>query len=78
MPQVRDGSFYPGALEKEFCSERALTTTLAEMYVRSVSTRKVKAIKDKLCGTPMSSTQVSNAAAKLDEILEARFMHQMS
>jgi transposase-like protein len=46
VPQIRDGSFYPGALEKGPRSERALTMTLAEMYVQGVSTRKVKAITD--------------------------------
>jgi transposase-like protein len=71
VPQVRDGSFYPGALEKGLRSERALTMTLAEMYVQGVSTRKVKTIIEKLCGSSVSSTQVSKATAKLDETLEA-------
>jgi len=71
VPQVRDGTFYPGALEKGLRSERALTMTLAEMYVQGVSTRKVKAITEKLCGISVSSTQVSKATAKLDETLEA-------
>ena len=44
VPQVREGGFYPSALEKGLRSERALTITLAEMYVQGVSTRKVKAI----------------------------------
>ena len=52
--------------------------TLAEMYVQGVSTRKVKAITEKLCGTSVSSTQVSKATAKLDETLEARFAQQKS
>ena len=43
VPQVREGGFYPTALEKGMRSERALVTTLAEMYVQGVSTRKVKA-----------------------------------
>jgi hypothetical protein len=38
VPQVRDGSFYPGALEKGLRSEGALTVTLAEMYMQGVST----------------------------------------
>ena len=70
IPQVRHGDFYPSALEKGLRSERALTLALAEMYVQGVSTRKVKAITEKLCGLEVSSTQVSNAAAKLDEELE--------
>jgi len=71
IPQVREGGFYPGALEKGLRSERALTLTLAEMYVQGVSTRKVAAITEKLCGLEVSSMQVSRAASQLDEILEA-------
>jgi putative transposase len=71
VPQVRDGSFYPQALERGLRSERALTLALAEMYVQGVSTRKVAAITEQLCGTSISSTQVSRAAAHLDAVLEA-------
>lgn len=70
IPQVREGGFYPGALEKGLRSERALTLALAEMYVQGVSTRKVKAITEQLCGVSVSSTQVSQAAKLLDEELE--------
>lgn len=70
VPQVREGGFYPDALEKGLRSERALTLSLAEMYVQGVSTRKVKAITEQLCGTSVSSAQVSNAAALLDTELE--------
>jgi transposase-like protein len=44
---------------------------VAEMYCRGVSTRKVTAIVEKLCGLEVTSTQVSRAAAELDEELEA-------
>jgi transposase-like protein len=71
IPQVREGGFYPQALEKGLRSERALTLTLAEMYVQGVSTRKVAAITEQLCGTAISSSQVSRATALLDETLEA-------
>ena len=71
VPQVRTGGFYPDALEKGLRSERALTMTLAEMYIQGVSTRKVTAILEQLCGTSVSSTQVSKAIALLDETLEA-------
>jgi transposase-like protein len=70
IPQVREGGFYPEALEKGLRSERALLLALAEMYVQGVSTRKVKAVTEKLCGVAMSSTQVSHAAALLDTELE--------
>ena len=49
------GGFYPEALEKGLRSERALTLTMAEMYVQGVSTRKVNAIVEQLCGIAISS-----------------------
>ncbi len=71
VPQVRDGSFYPNSLERGIRSERALKLALAEMYVQGVSTRKVAKITEQLCGFEVSSAQVSQAAAELDEQLEA-------
>ena len=70
VPQVREGGFYPTALEKGLRSERALVATLAEMYVQGVSTRKVKAITEELCGVEISAMQVSRATAQLDEVLQ--------
>ena len=70
VPQVREGGFYPSALEKGLRSERALTITLAEMYVQGVSTRRVKVITEQLCGVEISATQVSRATAQLDEVLQ--------
>jgi putative transposase len=70
VPQVREGGFYPSALEKGMRSERALMIALAEMYVQGVSTRKVKAITEELCGVDVSAMQVSRAAAQLDSILQ--------
>jgi transposase-like protein len=71
VPQVREGGFYPQSLEKGVRSERALKLALAEMYVQGVSTRKVAAITEELCGFEVSSTQVSRAAADLDAVLTA-------
>ena len=71
VPQVRgDLDFYPSALEKGIRSEQALKLALAEMYVQGVSTRKVSAIVEQLCGHSVSSTQVSQCAAQLDAQLE--------
>ena len=70
VPQTRDSGFYPSALEKGLRSERALTLALAEMYVQGVSTRRVTAITEQLCGVELSSMQVSRAAGQLDEALE--------
>ncbi len=71
IPQTRDGDFYPESLEKGLRSERALTMTLAEMYVQGVSTRRVAKITERLCGTKISSSQVSRATKQLDTLLEA-------
>jgi len=71
VPQVRGLAFYPSALDKGVRSEQALKLALAEMYVQGVSTRKVAAIVEQLCGASVSSTQVSHCAAQLDAELEA-------
>lgn len=69
VPQVREGGFYPQALEKGMRSERALRLSLAEMYVTGTSTRKVKQITEQLCGMEVSSMQVSRAMQELDPVL---------
>lgn len=71
IPQVRESDFYPSSLEKGIRSERALKLALAEMYVQGVSTRKVAAITEQMCGFEVSSSQVSKATAELDEQLQA-------
>jgi len=71
VPQTRDVDFYPSALERGERSERALKLAVAEMYVQGVSTRKVAQITQELCGLDVSSSQVSRAAALLDDELEA-------
>ncbi len=48
-------------------SERALKLAIAEMYVKGVSTRRVSDIVEILCGTEVSSSQVSRLAKELDE-----------
>lgn len=76
VPQARDleeglDGFYPRSLERGLRSERALRLALAEMYVQGVSTRKVRAITEQLCGFEVSSSQVSRASQLLDEELES-------
>ena len=50
VPQDRAGRFSTELFERYQRSEQALVATLAEMYVQGVSTRKVKAITEELCG----------------------------
>ncbi len=73
VPQVRDSSFYPSALERGSRTERALNIALAEMYVQGISTRKVITVLQSLLGPEisLSSTQVSRAAETLDAGLQA-------
>jgi transposase-like protein len=71
VPQVRgETAFYPSALDKGLRSEQALKLAMAEMYVQGVSTRKVSAIVQELCGHAVSSTQVSDCAKLLDAELQ--------
>jgi len=70
IPQVRGLSFYPRSLEKGCRSEKALKLALAEAYIQGVSTRKVAAITEQLCGIEISSSQVSRITKTLDEELE--------
>lgn len=70
VPQTRGMAFYPQSLERGCRSEKALKLAIAEMYVMGVSTRKVTAVMEKLCGLEVSSTQVSRLSAELDAELE--------
>jgi len=73
VPQVRNSEipFYPNALERGQRSEKALSIAIAEMYLQGVSTRRVTAVLEALCGLEVTSTQVSRATAELDPMLEA-------
>ena len=50
VPQDRQGRFRTEVFERYQRSEKALVAALAEMYVQGVSTRKVKAVTEELCG----------------------------
>jgi hypothetical protein len=50
-------------------SEKALVAALTEMYIQGVSTRKVKAISEELCGHSFSASAISGFNKKLDEEL---------
>src|ERR1700747_1080646 len=50
VPQDRQGRFRTEVFERYQRSEKALVGALTEMYVQGVSTRKVKAITEELCG----------------------------
>ena len=71
VPQDRDGRFSTELFERYQRSEQALVATLAEMYVQGVSTRKVKAITEELCGHSFSASAISAINKRLDESLDA-------
>jgi putative transposase len=70
VPQDRQGLFQTEVFKRYQRSERALLLSLAEMYVQGVSTRKVKAVTEQLCGHAFSASTVSEAAKQLDAELE--------
>jgi putative transposase len=72
VPQDRQGRFRTDVFERYQRSEKALVGALAEMYVQGVSTRKVKAITEELCGHEFSASTISRMNESLDEEL-ARF-----
>jgi len=71
VPQDRAGRFSTELFERYQRSEKALVAALAEMYVQGVSTRKVKAITEELCGHGFSASTISEATAGLDASLKA-------
>jgi putative transposase len=71
VPQDRAGRFSTELFERYQRSEKALVGTLAEMYVQGVSTRKVKAVTEALCGHSFSASSISQINKTLDEGLRA-------
>jgi len=69
VPQDRQGRFSTEVFERYQRSEKALVTCLAEMYIQGVSTRKVKAITEELCGHAFGASTVSAINKSLDEEL---------
>ena len=69
VPQDRSGRFSTELFERYQRSERALVAALAEMYVQGVSTRKVKAITEELCGHSFSASSISAMNQRLDTSL---------
>ena len=71
VPQDREGRFSTELFERYQRSEQALVASLAEMYVQGVSTRKVKAVTEELCGHAFSASAISAVNKRLDEGLAA-------
>jgi len=71
VPQDRDGTFSTELFGRYQRTEQALVLSLLEMYIQGVSTRKVAAITEQLCGARFSKSQVSALAGRLDAELAA-------
>jgi len=69
VPRDRDGRFSTELFARYQRSEKALVAALAQMYVQGVSTRKVKAITEELCGHRFSAATISEINKGLDEAL---------
>jgi len=70
VPQDRQGRFRTEVFERYQRSEKALVGAMAEMYIQGVSTRKVKAITEELCGHEFSASTISRVNQTLDVELE--------
>ena len=66
VPQDRQGRFSTEVFERYQRSEKALVSSIIEMYVQGVSTRKVKKVAEQLCGYRFSASTVSRLNRKLD------------
>ena len=66
VPQTRDGSFSTDIFKRYQRSEQAFVLALMEMVVQGVSTRKVSAITEELCGASFSKSTVSELCVGLD------------
>ncbi|TDR30247.1 mutator family transposase [Hydromonas duriensis] len=71
VPQTRDGSFCTDIFKRYQRNEQALVLAMMEMYVQGVSTRKVSAITEELCGTSFSKSLVSSLCVNLDARVKA-------
>ena len=77
VPQDRQGQFSTAVFERYQRSEKALVAALAEMYVQGVSTRKVKAITEELCGHEFGADAISQINKKLDGELQRWAQRQL-
>ena len=71
VPKLRQGSYFPDwLLDPRRRSEKALTSVVAEAYVKGVSTRRVDALVQSMGIDGISKSQVSEMAKSLDEAVE--------
>ena len=69
VPRHRDVPFVTMIFDSYQRNEAALISTMAEMVIQGVSTRKVTNVVEELCGTSFSKSAVSELCKRLDEIV---------
>ena len=77
VPQDRDGRFSTQLFDRYQRSEKALVTAMMKMYVKGVSTRKVTAITEELCGQSFSASTISRLNTTLDAQLKRFFERRL-
>lgn len=67
VPRHRNSSFETTIFDEYTRSESALISSMMEMVVNGVSTRKVSKVVETLCGTSFSKSTVSKICSELDK-----------
>ncbi len=70
VPRHRNVPFVTMIFDQYQRNEAALLTTMMEMVVQGVSTRKVTNVVEELCGTSFSKSTVSELCRRLDESIK--------
>jgi len=71
VPRLRNGQFSTELFARYQRSEQAFVLAMMEMVIQGVSTRKVTAITEELCGVEFSKSTVSELCKKLDPMIIA-------
>lgn len=70
VPRLRDGNFSTTLFHQYQRSEQALVLAMMEMVINGVSTRKVSAITEQLCGKEFSKSTISELCKNLDPVVD--------
>ena len=70
IPRHRNEPFKPCFLEAYKRNEKALLSTMIEMVIQGVSTRKIEKITQELCGQSFSKSTVSEICKQLDPVVK--------
>lgn len=71
VPRHRNGEFSTSMFERYQRSEQALVLAMIEMVISGVSTRKMEAVTEELCGKSFSKSTVYQLCGRLDPHVKA-------